>query len=197
MKWSEFKKLPNILSLSRPLFFFPLIALTMLWLNWMFAGIVLFFLGAITDLLDGWLARRNGQVTITGKLLDPLCDKLFFDLLPFFFYYLLTPFMRYLFVFVYLPLECILLFGGLYSGFSSSQNIFIVGASQGGKWKTAFIAIFTTLLFINELIFPISEKYLIAILSSATGFALMSLTSHINKEKLKSAIVNNLKFKTI
>lgn len=180
MKWSEFLNLPNILSLSRPLLFFPLIFLTVLLLNWMFAGIVLFFLGAITDLLDGWLARRNGQVTFTGKLLDPFADKLFFDIAPFLFYPLLSQFLQYLFIFIYLPIECILLFGGLYSWFSSSQNIFLVGASQGGKWKTAFIAIFTTLLFINELIVPVSEKYLIAVLSSATGFALMSFASHIN-----------------
>lgn len=180
MKIGEFLNLPNILSFSRPLFFFPLIALTILWLNWMFAGVILFFFGMITDFLDGWLARRNGQVTVTGKLLDPLCDKLFFDLVPFFFYLALSQFLQYLFLFIYLPLEFFLMLGGLYSWFVPSQNIFLVGASQGGKWKTTFIAIFTTLLFINELIVPISEKYLIAVLGSVIGFALMSFTSHIN-----------------
>ncbi|GMA50990.1 CDP-diacylglycerol--glycerol-3-phosphate 3-phosphatidyltransferase [Alicyclobacillus contaminans] len=29
-----------------------------------------------TDILDGWLARRNGQETQMGQLLDPLADKL-------------------------------------------------------------------------------------------------------------------------
>ena len=38
------------------------------------AGIVL--LGAITDILDGYLARRRHQVTTLGMLLDPLSDKL-------------------------------------------------------------------------------------------------------------------------
>jgi CDP-diacylglycerol--glycerol-3-phosphate 3-phosphatidyltransferase len=36
----------------------------------------LFILAAITDGLDGYLARRRGQITTTGMLLDPLADKL-------------------------------------------------------------------------------------------------------------------------
>lgn len=39
------------------------------------AGIV-FSIAAFTDFLDGYLARRSGQITNLGKLLDPVADKL-------------------------------------------------------------------------------------------------------------------------
>lgn len=37
---------------------------------------LVFTVAAVTDLLDGYVARRTGQVTRLGKLLDPIADKL-------------------------------------------------------------------------------------------------------------------------
>ncbi|MCR6689685.1 CDP-diacylglycerol--glycerol-3-phosphate 3-phosphatidyltransferase [Cellulomonas sp.] len=37
---------------------------------------VIFAVAAVTDRIDGWYARRTGQVTDFGKLLDPIADKL-------------------------------------------------------------------------------------------------------------------------
>jgi CDP-diacylglycerol--glycerol-3-phosphate 3-phosphatidyltransferase len=36
----------------------------------------LYAVAALTDSLDGWLARSRGQVTVAGAFLDPLADKL-------------------------------------------------------------------------------------------------------------------------
>lgn len=42
--------------------------------RWIAAGI--YAAAALTDSLDGWLARSRGQVTVAGAFLDPLADKL-------------------------------------------------------------------------------------------------------------------------
>ena len=40
-----------------------------------FGGLV-YTASAITDFLDGWIARRQGLISVLGKFLDPLADKL-------------------------------------------------------------------------------------------------------------------------
>jgi len=95
--------LPNTLTLLR-IFLVPLLVVVLLtppwttawlkhelqettWLQWLvglsqwlstwreIVAVVIFLIAAATDWLDGFLARRRGQVTTLGKLLDPIADK--------------------------------------------------------------------------------------------------------------------------
>jgi CDP-diacylglycerol---glycerol-3-phosphate 3-phosphatidyltransferase len=76
--------LPNLLTLGR-IFLVPLLVVVLLTrfegrlilgVRKELVGAAIFGLAALTDWLDGYLARRNQQVTTLGQLLDPLADKL-------------------------------------------------------------------------------------------------------------------------
>ena len=60
------------------IFFVPLVVVLLLTSgrNMDLWAVVVFLLAATTDLLDGYLARKRGQVTSLGILLDPIADKL-------------------------------------------------------------------------------------------------------------------------
>jgi CDP-diacylglycerol---glycerol-3-phosphate 3-phosphatidyltransferase len=75
--WADAKNLPNLLTFARvlmiPVVLYLLSRGTPKDCYW---ASVVYGAAAITDALDGWLARRQGLVSVLGKFLDPLADKL-------------------------------------------------------------------------------------------------------------------------
>jgi CDP-diacylglycerol--glycerol-3-phosphate 3-phosphatidyltransferase len=67
--------LPNALTLVR-IFAVPVLVAVLLTKDHMLIAAVIFLAASLTDLLDGYLARKRGQVTTLGVLLDPVADKL-------------------------------------------------------------------------------------------------------------------------
>ena len=59
-----------------PFFVFALLAQGGESVSWRLMAAAIFLLAAVTDRLDGYLARRDNLVTDLGKLLDPIADKL-------------------------------------------------------------------------------------------------------------------------
>ncbi|MEE9279159.1 MAG: CDP-diacylglycerol--glycerol-3-phosphate 3-phosphatidyltransferase [Myxococcota bacterium] len=68
---------PNLITLSR-IAATPLLLLNLWWQGRFWSTVVGlgFLLVSLTDLLDGYLARRGGSETKIGKLLDPTADKI-------------------------------------------------------------------------------------------------------------------------
>jgi CDP-diacylglycerol--glycerol-3-phosphate 3-phosphatidyltransferase len=76
--------LPNALTMTR-IFLVPLLVVVLLTkfegrqilgISKELVGAAIFGLAALTDVLDGYLARRRKQITPFGQLMDPLADKL-------------------------------------------------------------------------------------------------------------------------
>ena len=65
---------PNLLTMARLAMIPVFIALDLT--RHFTAALIVFCLTSLTDCLDGFLARKNNQVTNFGKLFDPLADKL-------------------------------------------------------------------------------------------------------------------------
>jgi len=138
--------LPNGLTIIRVLAI-PVILLLLFYsektYQWVTA--IFFLLVAVTDTIDGYLARRRGMVTTLGKFLDPLADKLLIvtaliALIP-------TRGIPFWMVIVIVGREISVT--GL-RGIAASQGI-VIAASHLGKYKTVFeVAAITFLILDGE-----------------------------------------------
>lgn len=108
------------------------------------AAAVVFALAAITDALDGFLARRMGLVSQIGKLLDPLADKLLVMGTMIMAAWLgrLSPWL----VFVILAREMYI--NGLRS-VAAAEGL-VIAAGTSGKRKTAFQMVGLVALLIHD-----------------------------------------------
>lgn len=73
--WKQARNVPNTLSFLRllmvPVFLWLILSHHGAW------AILLLAISSLTDLLDGYIARRFNQVTRLGQLLDPFADRLY------------------------------------------------------------------------------------------------------------------------
>jgi CDP-diacylglycerol--glycerol-3-phosphate 3-phosphatidyltransferase len=125
--------LPNLLTLAR-IAAIPAVVILLLFdsRTTSFFAAAVFGAAAITDWLDGWLARKWQVVTVLGKFLDPLADKLIVMAALI----MLIPHGRVPAWAVFLILAREMVVTGLRS-IASSEGI-VISASDLGKYKTIF-----------------------------------------------------------
>ena len=65
---------PNVLTTVRLVL--SIVVFVLIPLGWYLAATIVFVLAASTDWIDGWYARKYGQVTKLGRVFDPFVDKI-------------------------------------------------------------------------------------------------------------------------
>ncbi len=125
--------LPNILTMLR-IAAIPIMAAVLISpsRNAGFWAAAIFSLASITDWLDGYLARRMQIVTVFGKFLDPIADKLIVMAAMI----MILPFNRIPAWMVLVILGREIIITGL-RGIVSSEGV-VIPASNLGKFKTIF-----------------------------------------------------------
>ncbi|PPE06006.1 CDP-diacylglycerol--glycerol-3-phosphate 3-phosphatidyltransferase [Williamsoniiplasma lucivorax] len=117
-------------------------------------GGLLFIIGSLSDFLDGYLARKNNQVTDFGKFFDPIADKLLVNTVLILFAWTgMLP--------VWITLILILrdIFVDFIRMMLSKKQV-TLAAGIWGKWKTVFQMFGLSLIFfISYKFFPQFEKY--------------------------------------
>ncbi|MGD9200534.1 MAG: CDP-diacylglycerol--glycerol-3-phosphate 3-phosphatidyltransferase [Chitinispirillia bacterium] len=115
-------------------------------LFYVFTSFVLFVLLELTDAFDGYIARRRKEVTVLGKLLDPIADSLLHTtLLVIFLVTKIIPLWLF-FIFIYRD-TFLLVIRSLYA-----SNNKIQGARLSGKIKTVSLSIaFFIIITLNVL----------------------------------------------
>ncbi len=141
---SQITNLPNLVTMGRVLFvpavlyfmdnYSPVRSLI---------AAILYLVASIGDMVDGYLARSRGQVSVLGKFLDPVADKL-----------MVTAVMVFMVALGRVPAWLVvvliardLAITGLRS-IASSEGI-VIAASRGGKIKTALQLIGLIMLLVH------------------------------------------------
>ncbi|QFR63853.1 CDP-alcohol phosphatidyltransferase family protein [Schleiferilactobacillus harbinensis] len=163
------RHIPNILSSLR-LIFLPVFLYFALQGQFLPAGILITII-SLTDLLDGYLARRNNWISQVGKVLDPLADKLTqISVIIVFFIHL--PQYRWIF-WILLGKEAVMLAG---AGLLMYLGVKLPGAAMWGKVATALFYVTAVLV----LLFPQLPSPLVTTLFIASAVtAVVSVTLYV------------------
>ena len=149
---------------------------------------VLFIIASLTDFLDGYIARKYGLITNTGKMLDAIADKVLVNstLIIFAALRFINPIIPVVIVLRDIVVNAIKM--------EAASRGRVVAAIGSGKLKTASLMIGITLVFFNNLPFELISirmsdflLYFATIMSIVSMFEYFSLNKDVILERRSKA----------
>jgi cardiolipin synthase len=127
----------NLLSVSRALLTIPFVLIMLSAAPWKdIAGVAILLVAAATDKIDGVLARKFGEITEWGKILDPLADKIGIAALGF--VLLVLGRIPLWYMLVVLIRDILILSGGVYL---KQTRGMVLASNQSGKWAVGVVSL--------------------------------------------------------
>lgn len=139
---------------------------------------VIFIIASFTDFLDGYLARKNNQVTDTGKMLDAIADKVLTNpiLIIFAAEGLISPIVPVIFVVRDIVVNAIKM--------EAASKGKVVAAIKSGKIKTASLMVGMVLLFFGNVPFVyLNVRVDLLFIYFATIMSLVSMVQYFTLNK--------------
>lgn len=163
---------PNTVSILRLILTIPVYILTVMGPEYKIPALIIFVIAALSDLFDGWYARKFNQITDLGKFLDQISDKILINAV--FIALLGAGIIPGWFVAIIVSRDTFV--SGIRM-FLASKNV-VIAADNLGKLKTflQIVSILYAYLFTNNAVL-ISLLILTAVISLVSGF------NYFNKNK--------------
>jgi len=137
----------------------------------MAAAGVIFIVASVTDILDGYLARKNGWTSKLGQVLDPLADKLM-TMTVLICLYIKHRIIIWIVVIIVLK-ELLMIFGAAF--ILKKSNVYVKSSWYG---KLATVSMFI-LIFIATFITALDERIMTVLCWVVIGIMLMAFVLYI------------------
>jgi len=135
-------------------------------------ALVICFIAYVTDLLDGYFARKLNQISEFGKIFDPLADKVFVFVLALML--LFQEKIPFWFFIVIVSRDVLILFGGL---FMKNKTRNVPASNMYGK-VTVFVVAFTLLLSMLNIL---GDEYMNYLMLLSVFVLLLSFVVYLNR----------------
>lgn len=177
VKEGDLVNIPNLLTIIR-LFFVPLFIITYFsaYENALYIAVFIFIIAGITDVLDGFIARKYNLITKFGQVLDPFADKMM--QLAVLVCFTITKSIPIWIIIIYGAKELTMIFGGFLL-YTKKEKVVIPANSFG---KAATLTFYLAILSV-----AIEYEYSTYIFIIAIAFALLAFVQYsiIGSNKLK------------